>query len=154
MVATKHNQSYVLKHTRLASLLSRVLKAHTSDFVSHSSDRRALFTLFQLQFGAMSPNRAIKLECVSSIVWDKASVEDVHYASLVDMKLKELSILHCADPQFCQEHKPVLNTSCHAICDCLIQSAKHCIPITSACKQVARWSAVDGLWFPLCWSHS
>ena len=115
---------------------------------------RALFTLFQLQFGAMSPNRAIKLECVSSIVWDKALAEDVHYASLVDMKLKELSVLHCADPQFCQEHKPVLNTSCQAICDCLIQSAKHCIPITSACKQVARWSAVDGLWFPLCWSHS
>jgi len=57
MVATKHNQSYVLRHTRLASLLSRVLKAHTSDFVSHSSDHRALFTLFQLQFGAMSPNR-------------------------------------------------------------------------------------------------
>jgi len=79
MVATKHNQSYVLRHTRLASLLSRVLKAHTSDFVSHSSDHRALFTLFQLQFGAMSPNRAIKLECVSSIVWDKASVEDLHY---------------------------------------------------------------------------
>jgi len=83
MVATKHNQSCVLRHTTLANLLSRVLKAHTSDFVSHSSDHRALFTLFQLQFGAMSPNRAIKLECVSSIVWDKASVEDVHYESLV-----------------------------------------------------------------------
>ena len=114
----------------------------------------------------MSPNRAIKLECVSSIVWDKASVEDVHYESLVDMKLKELSILHCADPQFCQDRKPVLNTYCQAICDCLIQSAKDCIPITSARKQVAGWSAsehmlkhqasfcmaptVDELWLPLC----
>ena len=114
------------------------MKAHTSDFVSHSSDHRALFTLFQLQFGAMSPSRAIKLECVSSIVWDKALAEDVHYASLVDMELKKLSILHCADPQFCQEHKP---TYCQAICDCLIQSVKDCIPITSARKQVAGWSA-------------
>ena len=57
------------------------------------------FTLFQLQFGAMSPNEAIKPERVSSIV---ALVEDLHYASLVDIKLKELSIpdnvLYCTDP--------------------------------------------------------
>ena len=54
---------------------------------------RPLFTLFLLQFGAMSPNGAIKLERVSSIARDKASVEDLqHYASLLDMNLKELSI--------------------------------------------------------------
>ena len=37
----------------------------------------------QLQFGALSPNGTIKSECVSSIIWDKASVEDLqHCASL------------------------------------------------------------------------
>jgi len=55
----------------------------------------------------MSPNEAIKLERVPSVVWDKASVEDLqHYASLVDMKLKELSnpdnVLHCTGP-LCQD---------------------------------------------------
>ena len=77
-------------------LLSRVLKVHTSDFVLKFSNHWPLFALFQLQFGTMSPNEAIKLECVPSVVWDKASVEDLqHYASLVDMKLKELSIPEC-----------------------------------------------------------
>ena len=60
------------------------------------------------------------------------------------MKLKELSIpdnvYYCTDP-FCREHKPVLNTYCQAICDCLIQSAKDCIPSTSVRKQVSGWSA-------------
>ena len=81
-------------------------------------------------------NGAIKPECVSSIVWDMAMVE-----SLADKKLSTPdNVLHCTDP-FCQEQKPVLVSYCQAICDCLIQSAKDCIPITSARKQVAGWSA-------------
>ena len=56
------------------SLLSRVWKAHIYDYIS---DHWPLFALFQLQFGAMSPNGAIKPE----------------RASLVDIKLKELVVM-------------------------------------------------------------
>ena len=81
----------------------------------------------------------------SSIVWDKASNKDLQrYASQANSKLEELSIsdevLQCTDP-LCQKHKPVLDSYCHAICDCLIQSAKDCIPTTTARKRVAGWNA-------------
>ena len=86
----------------------------------------------------------IEAEQHSSIVWNRASNEDLQrYASLVYSRLGELSIpddvLFCTN-SVCQEHKSAMDRYCQSICDCLVESAKMCIPTTTVCERVARWN--------------
>ena len=48
-------------------------------------------------------------------------------------------VLFCTNP-LCQEHKSAMDRYCQSICDCLVESAKMCIPITTVCKRVAGWN--------------
>ena len=109
---------------------------HTSDYVS---DRRPVFTLFQLQFGAMSPNGTIKPECVSSIICVTLCITSWH-------KTKGITIPDALYWPFLSRTQtcsgPLLSSNLwlsNSIC-------QDCIPITSACKQVAGWNALYAWW--------
>ena len=64
-----------------------------------------------------------------SIVWDKASNEDLwrtmdHIHRLQNISLPD-DIVHCTEPS-CHNHQHDLDTHWKAICDCIVQSANEC----------------------------
>ena len=112
--------------------------------MSNLSDHRPVCTVCQLEFGVVFPDDTIGVEQHSSIVWNKASNEDLQrYTSLVYSRLDKLStpddVLFCTNP-LGQEHKSAMDCYCQSICDCLIESAEMCVPTTTVSKRVARWN--------------
>ena len=83
-----------IDHTVVSnSLVNKVLEVCTLDCVSNFSDHRPVCIVCQLEFGVVFPDDTIEAKQHSSIVWNKASNEDLQrYASLVYSRLDELSI--------------------------------------------------------------
>ena len=132
---------HVLVSSRIASAVSEV---STLDHVSNFSDHRPLLAVCQLHLAELITHTDRPTQRKISIVWNKASNEDLQrYSELVNHRLQDISlsddIVHCTEP-FCHKHQHDLDTHCKAICDCLVQSANICIPDNSHHKCVAGWN--------------
>ena len=114
------------------------------DCVSNFSDHRPILAVCQLHLVGMNTHIDRPTKRKISIVWDKASNEDLQrYSELVNHRLQDISlpddIVNCTEP-LCHNHQHDLDTHCKAICDCLVQSANECIPGNLHHKRVAGWN--------------
>ena len=96
-----------------------------------------------MHLGGLATTTELPSKCGSLLVWDNASNEDLQrYSRLVCQRLDDLtlpdSIVYCTNPS-CQNHQQTLDVYCNAICECLIYSAKDCIPVHQR-RRVAGWN--------------
>ena len=134
-------QDHVLVSSRIASAVSEV---STLDCVSNFSDHRPILAICQLHLAELITHIDRPTKRKISIVWNKASNEDLQrYSELVNHRLQDISlpddIVHYTEP-FRHNHQHDLDNHCKAICDCLVQSANVCIPDNLHHKRVAGWN--------------
>ena len=130
---------HVLISSSIANVVSEIC---TLDCVSNFSDHRPILARCDLHLGGLATTNEMPSKCGSLIVWDNASNEDLRYSRLVCQRLDDLtlpdSIVYCINPS-CQKHQQTLDVYCNAFCECLIHSAKDCIPVHQH-KHVAGWN--------------
>ena len=130
---------HVLISSSIASVVSEVC---TLDCVSNFSDHRPILARCDLHLGRLATTTELPSKCGSLIVWDNACNEHLQrYSRLVCQWLDDFtlpdSIVYCTNPS-CQNHQQTLDAYCNAIYECLIHSAKDCIPVHQ-CRRVAAW---------------
>ena len=94
---------------------------------------RPILARCDLHLGGLASTTEMPSKSGSLIVWDNASNEDLQrYSRLVRQRLDDLtladSIVYYTNPS-CQNNQQTLYVYCNAICECLIHSAKDCIPV-------------------------